>query len=313
MACLVEVRDTPCGTPAQDGYDTGVRNTALAAGLLALAGLAATGCDDAGAGAPHVRTYVALGDSYTAGSGTGPNVDGSGAGCGQARRSYPRLVAAALGARLKDASCAGAMTGNAFANQTVNGDQVWPAQLNLVDRDADLVTVGFGYNDLGFLVDALVACDSSVAGSPIATVCPASGRHTDTDPAVLAAEIGDRLERVLEQVEQRAPDALVLVVGYPQPIPAHGECTQLSLVQGGYDSARDAFERLDDAMRKAAKDAGATFVDVFGASEGHDICAGDSAWVNGSEGLDGVALPFHPYQREQDAVATLVEDAAAAS
>jgi lysophospholipase L1-like esterase len=280
--------------------------------LLLVAALVTAGCDDdgGGSGSPgKVKTYVAIGDSYTAGSGIGSPVGDLGAGCGQTTRNYPRLAAERLGATLSDASCAGASTGNAFTNQTVNGDQVWPAQLNFLTKDTDLVTVSFGYNDLGFFVDALISCVSSVAGSPLSTACAAPGQNTTTDASVLADEVGDRLERVLAQVEDRAPDARVLVVGYPQPVPAKGSCAGLSLIDGAYDQARDNLALLDDAMKAAAEDAGAGFVDVLGASDGHDVCAGDQAWVNGPDQTEGVALPFHPVQREQDAVARLIEDA----
>lgn len=284
--------------------------------LLLVAALVTSGCDDdaSGSDTPRaVKTYVALGDSYTAGSGIGSPVGDAGAGCGQTSGNYPRLAAEKLGATLTDASCAGASTGNAFTNQTVNGDQVWPAQLNFLTEDTDLVTVSFGYNDLGFFVDALISCVSAVAGSPLATACADPGQNTTTDASVLATEIGDRLERVLEQVEDRAPDARVLVVGYPQPVPAQGSCPGLALIEGGYAEARHNLALLDDAMEKAAEDADAGFVDVLGASEGHDVCAGDQAWVNGPDQADGVALPFHPFQREQDAVAQLVVKAVKAS
>lgn len=283
--------------------------------LLLVAALVTGGCNDnSGSDAPRtIKSYVALGDSYTAGSGIGTPVTDAGAGCGQTTMNYPRLVAAKLGATLTDASCAGAATGQAYTNQTVNGDQVWPAQLNLLDDKTDLVTVSFGYNDLGFFVNALISCVSSVAGSTLATACAQPGKNTNTDVSLLAQEIGDRLERVLEQIEKRAPDARVLVVGYPQPVPAKGSCAQLSLIDGAYAGARDHLALLDDAMRKAAKDADATFVDVLGASDGHDVCAGDQAWVNGPDQTAGVALPFHPFQQEQDAVASLVEDAVSGS
>jgi len=62
-------------------------------------------------------------------------------------------------------------------------------------------------------------------------------------------------------------------------------------------------------MRDAASAAGATFVEVLGPSEGHDICAGTDAWVNGFEARPRVAAPYHPVARGQAAVAELVERA----
>ncbi len=60
---------------------------------------------------------------------------------------------------------------------------------------------------------------------------------------------------------------------------------------------RAQWEAMDAAMREAAAAAGATFVEVLGPSEGHDICAGDDAWVNGFEAQPGVAAAYHPLAR----------------
>ena len=62
-------------------------------------------------------------------------------------------------------------------------------------------------------------------------------------------------------------------------------------------------------MREAAAAAGATYVAVLGPSEGHDICAGPDAWVNGVEARSGVAAAYHPLAGGQAAVAELVEEA----
>ncbi len=40
-----------------------------------------------------------------------------------------------------------------------------------------------------------------------------------------------------------------------------------------------------------------TYVDVLGASAGHDICAGDQAWVNGVTRIPEVAVEYHPFAR----------------
>ena len=58
-------------------------------------------------------------------------------------------------------------------------------------------------------------------------------------------------------------------------------------------------------MHRAASDAGATFVEVYDASKGHDICAGDDAWVNGATATAG-AVQYHPFASGVRAVAHLV-------
>ena len=58
-------------------------------------------------------------------------------------------------------------------------------------------------------------------------------------------------------------------------------------------------------MRGAAKQTGAEFVDMYAASDGHDICS-DDPWVNGRKTEPGTALAYHPLAVEQQAVADLV-------
>jgi hypothetical protein len=64
--------------------------------------------------------------------------------------------------------------------------------------------------------------------------------------------------------------------------------------------------RLNDAMRTAAKKAKADFVDMVKVSRGHDICAGQDAWVNGVNTDLMRALAFHPFAEEQQAAADLI-------
>ena len=80
--------------------------------------------------AATVDRYVAIGDSYTAGSGIPPGV---GAGCWRSDRSYPHRLADRLGGRVVDVSCAGATTAHAeTAQPTDTGAN--PPQLTALDR-----------------------------------------------------------------------------------------------------------------------------------------------------------------------------------
>ena len=82
-------------------------------------------------------------------------------------------------------------------------------------------------------------------------------------------------------------------------MPASGTCPELPLATGDYAYVRSMMELLDDELRKAAESADVTYVDVLDASDGHDICAGDKAWVNGGTSLPGVATGYHPFVRGQ--------------
>jgi lysophospholipase L1-like esterase len=284
-----------------------VRRTAVAAALLATAAcLTACSSDEAGPApdAPAHPTYVALGDSYTAAPGV-PTQDAL-AGCSQSDSNYPHLLAAQYGATLVDVSCSGADTTSITGPQTVTGGSR-PPQLDAVTADTDVVTVGIGGNDANLFTTIIGSCLGVASQAPQGAPCRAKFTAGGTDQLrQTVRRTGRKVQAVLEQVAAKAPDAQVLAVGYPQPVPAFGTCPLLPLATGDYAYARSVLRALDAAIERAADAAGATYVDVAGPSQGHDICAGDQAWVSGLFGAAGRAAPFHPFEAEQQAVAGLV-------
>ena len=267
---------------------------ALVAALAVTMALA--GCQDEQASRGADR-YVALGDSFTSGAGL-PETRPDPVGCGQSELGYPRLVAKEVGARLTDVSCGGATT-----------EDGTETQLDAVTRGTDIVTVSLGGNDLSWFLDVMFGCTTIATSDPTGSPCERQGTSPASDLTALPPQIGARLVALLTEVHRRAPAARVLVVGYPQPVPAHGTCPELPLAAGDYPFVRAQWEAMDATMREAAADAGATFVGVLGPSEGHDICAGEDAWVNGFEARPGVAASYHPLASGQAAVAELVEQA----
>jgi lysophospholipase L1-like esterase len=277
-------------------------------GAVLVAALVTAGCDGGTAtrGTDH---YVALGDSFTSGAGL-PHTTRDGVFCGQSSLSYPHLVAKALSAELTDVSCGGATTDNGTQPQSQGaGAQPRPPQLDAVTRATDLVTVSLGGNDLSWYLTLMFSCTSAAAADPTGNPCEKQGTSPESDLTALPPQIGARLEDLLTEVHRRAPAARVLLVGYPQLVPAHGTCPELPLATGDYPFVRAQWEAMGAAMREAAAAAGATYVDVLGPSEGHDICAGADAWVNGFEARSGFAAAYHPLASGQAAVAELVEQA----
>ena len=254
---------------------------------------------------PAIRTYVALGDSFTSGAGLAENTSPV---CQRSRLAYPALVAKKLGTRLDDASCGGAVAANVTAPQVLNDVPV-PPQLDAVRRSTDLVTVGLGYNDQGWFGGLIPGCIALAPNDPAGHPCEDFPPVGGSDPEATARALADEIEAALESIHKKAPDAQMLLVGYPQLVPASGTCPELPLAVGDYAYVRSMMELLDDELHRAADSAGATYVDVMGASAGHDICAGDEAWVNGGTNQLGVATIYHPFARGQRAVADLVLDA----
>jgi lysophospholipase L1-like esterase len=290
-----------------------------AAGLLAVAG-----CDDGSRdvvnGAPassgpfasesRYPTYVALGDSYSAAPGV-PQTDLT-TGCARSDHNYPALLAAALDSALVDVSCSGATTSDLVRSQHA-GDRAIPPQLGAITPQTSLVTLGIGGNDLQFFQTLVGRCIEIGLFERDGAPCRAQMR-TGPGEDLLAAKIGvigQRVTAALRSVQRRAPRATVVLVGYPQPVPAHGTCAILPLAAGDYGYVRSLSVRLDDALRAAAHRARVRFVDVMKASRGHDICAGPDAWVNGSQTDMARAIAFHPFAVEQQAVARLVQKALA--
>ena len=275
--------------------------------LLLLAVLAVSGCDEAQP-AGTVR-YVALGDSFTSGTGL-PHTRRDAVFCGRSSLSYPHLVAKAVDAELTDVSCGGATTDNGTQAQPQGaGGPALPPQLDAVTEDTTLVTVGLGANDFAWYGGVMFSCTSAASLDPTGNPCEEQSATPGSGITELPARISTQLEALLAEVHRRAPKAHVLLVGYPQPVPASGTCPELPLAPGDYPFVRAQWAALDEAMRHAATAAGATYVDVLGPSEGHDICAGADAWVNGYTALPGVAEAYHPLTAGQAAVAGLVEQA----
>ncbi len=134
-------------------------------------------------------------------------------------------------------------------------------------------------------------------------------RSTGSDQLLSALRTTrSRVTDVVREVRHLAPKAKVLVVGYPQIISADNRCDKLPLAAGDYAYGERVNRALTEALRYAAKATGSTYVDVWAASQGHDICS-DDPWVNGAVNDQKRAAAYHPFAAEQIAVADLVVDA----
>lgn len=244
------------------------------AAVLALGTLLATPAGAAPAeDASVLDSYVALGDSFSA----GPLVarpDGPAAGCLRSDRNFPSLVAERGGVpELIDVSCSGATTADLFAPR-VTPQGTFPAQLDALGEDTEGVTLTLGAEDVG-LLDALAGCATGTCDS-----------STGFGPRI--EQTAPRIAAVLAAIGERAPDARVLVVGYPDVLPASGPgCAPFRPA----DDLRDAQTALNAVLEQQADAAGAEFVDTRDRFVGHDLCRGPGArWVEGPS----AAGPVHP-------------------
>jgi lysophospholipase L1-like esterase len=269
--------------------------------VIALAGTA--GSDVSGppgaAGPPH---YVALGDSYT----TGPRVPsqtGSPAGCLRSTHSYPFLVAAGTSAAtFSDVSCQGATTTDMTHAQSVPlGTN--PPQDNALSVSTTLVTLQISSNDIDFL-GIVEHCTTLSLTDPFGSPCKDSYTSGGTDQ--LRAKIAKAAPKVaadLRGIHADAPNARVVLVGYPVILPNGGDgCWPLvPIAYGDVPYLRGVEQALNAMLAAQAAASNATFVDTYTASIGHDVCQDPGTkWV---EGLipTSPAAPFHPNRLgEQD-------------
>lgn len=253
---------------------------------------------------PSIERYVSLGDSYTAAPLVPTIIPAK--GCFQSTNNYPHVVARTLGITdFVDASCSGAQTKDMFTSQLPGV----PPQLDALTPDTDLVTVSIGGNDFGVFGTLVGFCTTLRATDPTGAPCRDAMRSDGQDRLLAdVAMTQDRIVSVIKAIKERAPHATVLVVGYPEIAPRQGTCpTLLPLATGDYRYGNQVGQRLTWALRHAAAQEHVGYVDVWRASQGHDVCSSDP-WINGQFTDVTRAAAYHPFANEQAAVAGLIVD-----
>lgn len=243
--------------------------------------------------------YVALGDSFV----SGPLIPiQESLTCLRSTNNYPHRLAASLGvAELRDVSCGGAVTDNLY---TAQGDN--PPQIEALDADTDLVTLSLGGNDVGF-INIILNCVTLIpAGTPCQDKYVVDG--VDTLAATIDA-YAPELDAALQDVRAAAPEAEVLVVGYPALLPESGPgCwPTMAFAPGDVPYLRDSEKHLNAVLAEQAAANGATYVDLYAPSIGHDACASPlTRYVEPLVPLN-LAAPVHPNARGMRAAARTVE------
>ncbi|MFF8449635.1 SGNH/GDSL hydrolase family protein [Streptomyces leeuwenhoekii] len=269
---------------------TGVATAAAVAVLAGTATTAAAGSAPrrAAAHAAGEVRYVALGDSFSSGPGIPEQTDTV---CGRSSGNYPALVARAVGATtFTDVTCAGADT-----SHMTSGQDAVPPQLDALRPDTTLVTLGVGGNDLD-LAGVITRCVLLGYLAPQGSPCKQSYTLFGTD------EIGSRvdataprIEAVLEEIRARSPQATVLLVGYPALFPDDGTACRetVALATGDFPWIRDKEKQLNSMLAQQAGAHGATYVDAYTPSVGHDVCKPAGVrWIEPEDTAE--AAGFHP-------------------
>jgi lysophospholipase L1-like esterase len=246
--------------------------------------------------------YTALGDSYAA----GPLIPNPLAplGCLKSSNNYGHIAQRTLAfAEYRDATCSGARTDHMTATQNVSPGPN-PPQLDSLSADTRLVTLSIGGNDIGFS-DLAQDCVSVLPfGSPCRDRYTRGGDQISARIAATAPKVA----AALQGIHARSPLAKVLVVNYSAIFPHSGNgCwPRMPVTPADVRWLREKQVQLNAMLATQAAANAATIVDVYGASQGRDACAGSGTrWVEPY--IPGnAAAPLHPNLRGMQAMAAMV-------
>lgn len=215
-------------------------------------------------GAAHAAKYVALGDSFSSGSGNVSDLDWA---CTRSTKAFPYQVALQRpDLQLTFVACGGAVTSD-----------VLNTQIRYVTPDTKVVSISIGGNDVGF-ANLIAGCLSFYCQYAI-----------DDTNRKIDQELPAKLDAVYAAIRQHAPDAKVVVMGYPRMF-GPKTCTQSSGAdlneQQQLNGVADHLAAVISARAAAAGFAYGNAIPVF---TGHDVC-GSPAWLYGTY----ASVPYHP-------------------
>ncbi|MFC4908064.1 SGNH/GDSL hydrolase family protein [Actinomadura gamaensis] len=258
-------------------------------------------------------SYVALGDSYSAGVGAEATLADSNplSGCHRTSKAYYHTVAKTF--RFAGGSSFWACSGATTADVR-KGRYGEPSQLNRVDGNTSLVTISVGGNDIGFS-KIMAGC---VVKLPWSKGCEKQGGEI----ADRMAGLRESLPELVAQITARAPRARVIMMGYPRPFSEisanRGDNLTLDDQRWLNGRARDLNELIRQTVTEADQHLAAVhaqgsveFVDAYSAFSGHEAGSSDP-YMNGLS-LDLGALAaeprsYHPTVKGQEALAKLFVD-----
>jgi lysophospholipase L1-like esterase len=221
--------------------------------------------------------YVALGDSYSSGTGTRTFYEPT---CQRSVYAYPYLLHEAHPSwTFVDAACAGATTSTLLSEQ-----------VSSVTSETNWVSYTIGGNDAGF--------------SHVITECALPSWASNCNGAINEAQaiikntLPGRLDSVNNAIKSRAPSAQVVVLDYPRLF--NGEDCNLFTFFSSSEEARlnETADLLKTVISEAATRAGSNFHfgNVIPPFIGHAVCDGGSGssteWINGLS--NPTSESYHP-------------------
>ena len=215
--------------------------------------------------------YVALGDSYSSGTGTRSYIS-DGTTCQRSTQAYPSLIATARGYALNFRACSGA---------TIT--DVTNTQLSALTSATSYVSISVGGNDAGF-ADVLTECAQPWWSSD----CDGA---IDTAQAFINTTLPGRLNTLYASIRSRSPYAKVVIVGYPRIF--NGEdCNALTWFSPDEEAQLNSTaDLLNSKLSAAASARGFGFANPTSRFIGHAVCDSPE-WINGLS--NPISESYHP-------------------
>ena len=247
--------------------------------------------------------YVALGDSYSSGEGNPPfdpgtNDPATGDTCHRSLDAWPYVVQAGDPKLTYPIlfACSGAHT----INVTTKGFKTEPSQiqqLKALHTKPGLITITIGGNNFNF-ADVLKDCAEVNCESD--GVLPGADRY-------IRNYLGTAIVNTLKAIKAAAPQARLILVGYPNfmnlnVVNAQQHCAWLGWAEG--TALVQAAKDLNSAEKTAAQSVGADWISMLNVLKGHELCTEDS-YIR-SLTLGGGQNRGHPLVPGQNAMAARV-------
>jgi lysophospholipase L1-like esterase len=223
------------------------------------------------AAAAAAPSYVALGDSYSSGTGTRSYIN-DGTSCQRSTYAYPSLIAAARGYSLNFRACSGAEVAD-----------VTSTQLSVLTVSTNYVSISVGGNDAGF-ADVLTECATPWwAGDCDGAIDQAQAFINNTLPG--------RLSTLYASIRTKAPNAKVVVVGYPRIFMGEDCNAGTWFSPAEMTRLNQTADLLNSRTSAQASAKGFSFANPTSRFIGHAVCD-DPEWINGLS--NPVSESYHP-------------------
>jgi lysophospholipase L1-like esterase len=241
--------------------------------LLTVAAFALTAFIGASPASAAGANYIALGDSYASGVGSGSYTSESGS-CLRSTLAFSQLWANSHApASYRSVACSGAKTTDVNANQ-----------LSALSTSTSLASIAIGGNDVGF---------SKVMQDCVLYSTSTCVNEVNAAENVARTQLPGWLDTTYNGIRSHAPNAKVVVLSYPRFYHV-GVWYCVGLSDTSRAKINEGADVLDGVIQAAAGRHGFAFADVRSRfAAGHEICDGSASWLHNID-WGNVVQSYHP-------------------